>query len=121
MNWLGYLDSKLSEIIKYQLDTWQGDLVFPYFPYWVGDYQETEYNYEQQYHEYSFTLTGTTKGTYAQLESDREKIEQVFSNHTYKEKGHGIAIYYDDSIMIPSVDEQIKRMEVHLTVKEWRC
>lgn len=117
MTWLGYIDEQLSSIIDYQLDEWKGDLVFPY---WVGDYQENTYDFDQGYHEYSFTLTGTTKGTYAQLESDRQKIEELFGNHTYAVKGHGIAIYYENSLMIPSTDEQIKRMEIHLTVKEWR-
>ena len=118
MNWLGYIDSKLSEIINYQFDTWNGDLVFPF---WVGEYQEVYYIYEQGYHEYSFTLTGTTKGTYAELEADRQKIEKLFSNHVSNIEGKGIAIFYDNTLMIPSVDEQIKRMEIELTVKEWRC
>ena len=117
MNWLGYINEQMTSIIDYQFNYWNGELTFPY---WVGEYQETEYDFDIGYHEYSFTLTGTSNTTYATLEKDKEKIIDLFKNHTSNiEKGHSIAIFYDNSLMIPSQDESIKRMEIHLTVKEW--
>lgn len=117
MNWIEKLNEELTPIINYQFNTWFGDLVFPF---WVSDYQETMFSSEQGYHEYVVTLTGTNKGSFLDLEKDRQKIEQLFTNYTYTEEGYGLAILYDNSIMIPSVDEQITRLEIHLNVKEWR-
>lgn len=117
MNVFGYLNTLLSTIINYEFGTWESDLVFPF---WVGEYQELPFNYEQQKSEYSFTLTGTTKGTYKELEEDKAKIKALLSEHTaIIEEAHGVAIYYDGAIQIPSEDAQIKRMQITLTIQEW--
>lgn len=118
MSFLNYIATNLSNIVNYELGLWTQKLLFPY---WVGEYQEVNYSHEQGYHEYSFVLTGTTKGTWKQLEEDREKIRNLFTHHaTLIEEGHSIAIFYINSLMIPSEDEQIKRMQINLTIKEWR-
>lgn len=117
MTFLGYMDKQLSSIINYELGMWSGPLKFPF---WIGEYQETNYLYEQEYHEYSFTMMGTTKGTWAQLEADRDKIVNLLSNHGgLVKQGHSIAIFYDGAMMIPSQDETIKRMQINFTIKEW--
>lgn len=118
MTWQGYLDNLFSTVINYELGEWTRELVFPY---WVGEYQETYYSHELHYHEYAFTLTGTTKGTIKQLEEDKEKILKLFSSYsTSIEKGHSIGVFYDTSFLLPSEDLQIRRMQINLTIKEWR-
>lgn len=118
MNFLGALDKLLTDNgINYTLDL-ANDVVN--FPFWEGDYQEIDSSYEQGYHEYVFTLTGTNKGTYSRLIKDLDIIRKITMNHTEMlESGHGIAFYYEHMQMIPSQDEQIKRMEITLTIKEW--
>lgn len=117
MTFLEYINNQLSNIINYELGLWTSELKFPY---WVGEYQEIDYQSEQEYHEYSFSLIGTTKGTWKQLEEDKAKIRTLFSNHTaLVEQGHSIAIFYDNALMIPSEDEQIRRMQINLTIQEW--
>lgn len=117
MTLLGYIDKKLSNIINYELGLWTQELKFPF---WVGEYQETVYSHELGYHEYTFILTGTARGTWKQLEEDKNKIRNLFSNHTALiEKGHSVAVFFDTAFMLPSEDEQTKRMLINLTIKEW--
>lgn len=118
MNFLGYLDKLLTDNgINYTLDL-VNDVVE--FPYWVGDYQETTSSDEQGYHEYIFNLTGTNKGTYSRLIKDLDVIRNLTMNQTTMlGDDHSVAIYYETMQMIPSQDEEIKRMEITLTIKEW--
>jgi hypothetical protein len=119
MTWLGYIDEQLSSIINYELGLWTNEQLV--FPYWVGEYQEVDYSHELHYHEYYFTLTGTTKGSIAQLEQDKEKILNIFSSHTSLiEDGHSIAVFYDTAFLLPCEDETIRRLQINLTIKEWR-
>lgn len=114
---LEHINDLLSNIINYELDLWTQDIDFPY---WVGSYQEIEYDYEQEYQEYDFTLTGTNRGTLDALIEDKDKIKTLFKNHkAVLLNGHSVAIFYERGDMIPSEDEKIKRMEVHLNIKEW--
>lgn len=118
MNVLGYINNKLSEIINYEFGMWTSEKLV--FPYWVGEYQELGFNTEQQKQEYSFTLTGTTNGTWLDLENDKKKIKQLFADHTAMiEVGHGVAVYFNTALQIPSEDETIKRMQIILTIHEW--
>lgn len=118
MNFLGALDRLLTNNgINYTLDL-VNDIVT--FPFWEGDFQEVDSSEEQGYHEYSFTLTGTNKGTYSRLIKDLEIIRKITKNHTeILGSGHSVAFFYERMQMIPSQDEQIKRMEIIITIKEW--
>lgn len=115
---LKYLNEQLSSIINYELGQWNGKIAFPF---WVGEYQEIYYSYEQEYKEYAFTLTGTNRGTWSQLEEDKNKIQKLFANNTaVLEDGSSVAVFYETAYMIPSEDAEIRRMQIQLNVKEWR-
>lgn len=117
---------KINEIltnndINYEFQEWtSSDIIFPY---WVGDYTETEYSSEQGYTGYTLMLTGTTNKSWLDLEKDKEKIKTIFSDYTYSEKGYSegysLAIYYENSFNIPCDDMAIKRMQINLEIKEW--
>ena len=115
---LEHLNEVLSNIINYELGVWNENIVFPF---WVGEYYENEYSSEDGFTEYSFQLTGTCRNSYEKLLEDRDKIRQLLINYrTILENGNSIAIYYDGSMMIPSQDAEIKRLQINLTIYEWR-
>lgn len=114
---LSYLNTQLSNIINYEFGMWTDTVID--FPFWVGEIQEVHLNTEQYKQEYSFTLTGTTNSSWADLEADKAKIKALFADHTAIDDGKGIAIYYDTALQIPSEDETIKRMQIILTIHEW--
>lgn len=91
--------------------------------YWVGEYQETESTTEDGLEESTFILTGTCFGTFAELEDAKQKIKKLFPSIggrvAIENDGSSVAIFYGNSLMIPSMDNDIKRMQINLNVKEW--
>ena len=91
--------------------------------YWVGEYQETPPGLESGEQESDFILTGTTRGTWLNLEEAKEKIMNYFNKVSGKtviaEDGSAVAVFYSNSFIVPTGDAKLKRIEIHLTVKEW--
>ena len=77
---LKFINDKLEEInINYEFMQWTKDIVYPYF---VGEYQEAESLNEDGLQETTFILNGFSKGSWLNLEQEKEKIEKLFSNAT---------------------------------------
>ena len=91
--------------------------------YFVGEYQEVAPMYETGEQETDFILTGTTRATWLVLEEAKEKIMNYFNKVSGKtviaEDGSAVAVFYSNSFVIPTGDAKLKRIEIHLTVKEW--
>ncbi len=107
--------------LNYAFMQWEGDIVYPYF---TGEYQETESLTEDGLQESTFILNGWTRGAWLELEQAKEKIENYFNRISGKrvivEDGSAVAIFYANSLVIPTGDAELKRIEIHLTVKEWK-
>lgn len=76
---LSFINKKLSEAdIPYSFGEWSGEIVYPYF---VGEYTETEPLYEYGETEDTFMLTGTSRVSDAKLDLERykKKIREIFS------------------------------------------
>ena len=104
--------------IDYQFGEWTTNPVPD--PYFVGEYTESESmtREEDGYQEISFILTGT--GTkWLTLEQAKAKIESNISKTAILSNGNGIAVFYGGSLIIPTGDERLKRLQINLTIKEW--
>lgn len=111
-------DKLTDEGINYEFGVWTSDIVNPYF---VGEYAETESFTEDGLRELTFMLNGFTKGSWLQLEQARTTIEKLFSNYTQiTESGTGVSIEYANSLIIPTGDADFKRIQINLSIKEWR-
>lgn len=107
------------ELINYEFGQWTSNPV-PY-PYWVGEYNEIESVNEDGLQETTFILTGTTRGSWLELEQDKEKIEQLFKDKiAILPNNNGIAIFYMNSLIVPVDDMELKRMQINLQIKEWK-
>ena len=93
------------------------------YPYFVGEYSETEGFTESGLQEGSFTLNGFTRGEWLTLEDARERIENYFNKISGRivmvEDGSAVAIFYANSLVIPTGDAELKRIQINLTTKEW--
>ena len=73
--------------------------------------------------ESTFILNGFTRGTWLSLEESKNKIEQYFNKVSGKtviaESGNAVAVFYSSSLVIPTGDAELKRIQINLTVKEW--
>ena len=91
--------------------------------YWVGEYNEVESFNEDGQQETQFILTGTGK-EWDELEAQKNKIKKLFpgiqGRRAILGDGSGIAVFYGNAFPIATVDGFLKRIQINLTVKEWR-
>ena len=121
LNGLNFISSKLEESdIPYCFEEWTKKITYPYF---VGEYTESEPLYEDGESESTFILTGTTKGSWFELEQLKEKIHSVFTDVGLTEiltDSIAIAVMYAGSMPVPTGTDQLKRIQINLKIKEWR-
>ena len=98
-----------------------GKIVYPYF---VGEYQETESYTEDGMQETTFLLTGFSRGSWLELEEAKEKIEKHFNKVSGKvgitSSGSAVAIFYAHSLIVPTGDAELKSIQINLSIKEWK-
>ena len=116
---LKFINDKLDENnINYEFMQWTKDIVYPYF---VGEYQEAESINEDGLQESTFILSGFSKESWIGLEQAKEKIEKIFNSlAVILPNGNGMAVFYSGSLVIPTGDEKLKRIQINLQVKEWK-
>jgi hypothetical protein len=120
---LAFINQKLSEAdIPYSFGEWSGEIVYPYF---VGEYTETEPLYEYGETEDTFMLTGTSRVSDAvlDLEKYKAKIRKMFPAEGFTAlftDGSAIAIMYSGSSYIPTGTDDLRRIQINLKIKEWR-
>ena len=116
---LQYISEKLNEAgINYEFMQWTNKVIYPYF---VGEYQEAESLTEDGLQEATFILNGFSKGSWLELEQAKEKIEKVFNfNTVILPSGNGMTVFYSGSLVIPTGDAELKRIQINLAINEWK-
>ena len=94
------------------------------YPYFVGEYTEREAMTEDGLQESTFLLTGFHRGTWSELEDTKERIENYFNQVSGKtvitDNGSAVAIFYGNSLVVPTGDAELKSIQVNLIIKEWK-
>ena len=107
--------------IAYGFMEYAGELVYPYF---VGEYTEQAPTTEDGLQITNFMLTGFSRGSWLALEEAREQIAQYFGMVSGKtviaENGSGVAVFYDNALVVPTEDATLKRIQINLHIKEWK-
>lgn len=106
--------------IPYEFLEWSHPGEYPYF---VGSYTEAEPMYENGESDTNFIITGFSRGSALEMMQFADVIRDIFTTEgvTYvTPDGTGVALYYAGAFPIPSDDEDLKRMQINLKVKEWR-
>lgn len=115
---LNFISSILKQLVNYHFLYYKTDKVE--YPYWVGEYLESEYSAETNYQETTFILTGVTRGSYLELEKQKEIIKKALKDkRAILPNGTGIAVHYDYSIPIRVDDIELQKIQVNLTIQEW--
>lgn len=109
--------------INYQFKKWKGH---PAYPYFVGSYQEVPTAGEDGMQETSFILTGFARSDgnvdgVLILEEAKEKIETYFKSFgVVNVDESAVAIFYENTFGdLPTVDAELEKIEINLTIKEW--
>ena len=93
--------------------------------YWVGEYSEIRPSAEDGMQETQLILTGTGRGSWLNLEKEKVKIEKIFptigGRTAILDNGSGVAVFYGNAFPVPTGDGFLKRLQINLTVKEWKA
>lgn len=107
--------------LNYAFMEWNGK---PAYPYFVGEYQETPSLNEDGLQESTFLLTGFSRESWMALEDAKEKIStyfnQVGGRTVIADNGSAVAVFYSNSLVIPTGDAELKKIQINLDVKEWK-
>lgn len=116
---LSYINNLLTVSgINYSFARWNGEIVNPY---WVGEYSEIDSLNEDGMTESDFILTGTSEDSWFGLQSEKEAIERLMRNRTtVLDSGIGVSISFERALIVPTESETLKRIQINLSVKEWR-
>lgn len=117
---LKFISEKLERLkIPYAFEEWTANEVPD--PYFVGEYNEVESTEREEngYQETTFILTGTGR-KWLGLEQAKEIIENNITKTAILPNGNGIAVFYSNSFPVPTGDAKLKRIQINLTIKEWR-
>lgn len=113
-------DAMKSLDLNYAFMEWIGS---PAYPYFIGEYQEIEPMNEDGMQETQFILTGFSRDTWEALEDAKEKIASHFNKVGGKtviaDSGSAVAVFYAHSLVVPTGDAELKKIQVNLTIKEW--
>lgn len=121
MSVLGIISEELHGIgVPYEFMQWTSDVVYPYF---VGEYSEFPSVTEDGHKESTVILTGTTKGSWLELEQIRAKIESHFPAVCGLRRSTDtgtVVVYYGNSFPVPTGEADLKRIQINLDIKEWK-
>ena len=116
---LNFIKSEMEELnIPYDFLEWNKKLTFPYF---VGEISEIPTLDEDGQSQYQFILTGTDQKSTMNMLSVNEKLKNryKYGYKTLLDNKSGVVIIYDNMLPIPSVDEDIRRIQINLKIKVW--
>lgn len=107
--------------IPYDFEQWHGEVSYPY---WIGHYIAIEPTVESGEEELDFILTGTDSGTWRSLIEQAARIKRAFdpiAGHIVRTDAEGIAIWWAGEQPVPTNSQDLKRIEITLTIKKWRA
>lgn len=118
---LGIIATELNSIgVPYEFMRWTSTVTDRYF---VGEYTETPTLTEDGKEEGTMILTGTTRGTWMELEQDKEKIKNHFPSiyglRIPTEDG-AVVIRYRESFPVDTGEADLKRIQINLDITQWK-
>ena len=98
--------------VPYTFDEWDNDIELPQF---IGEISEITNINEDGKSEYSFILTGYAT-TYSYLFSVAEQLKNKYKTSAIVD---GIVIKYDNTTPIDNGTDDLKQIQINLTIKKW--
>ena len=98
--------------IPYTFDSWDNEVELPQF---IGEISETPTVDEDGKSEYSFILTGYAT-SYSYLFGVAEQLKNKYKTSAIVD---GIVIKYDNTTTIDNDTDDLKQIQINLTIKKW--
>ena len=90
------------------------------YPYFVGEYIENPEANEDGHMACDFILNGFTRGSWLSLEEVKTTVADYFRCYRTLTDNYGVSITYESAYPVPQEDEELKSIEITLTVHVWR-
>jgi len=105
--------------LNYAFLRWTSDVIYPYF---IGEYTEEPNITEDNLQDTAFLITGTTRGSFIDLEIAKANIEKLYRDgkRQITTSGTGVVIFYESSLTVPTDDAELKKIQINLLIKEWK-
>lgn len=114
INILTIINNELEKMnIPYTFDGWDDEVELPQF---VGEISETPTVDEDGKNEYSFILTGFAT-SYSELFAVSEQLKSKYKTSAIVD---GVVIKYDNTTTIDNGTDDLKQIQINLSIKEWR-
>ncbi len=121
MEKLKFINKQMAEIgIPYEFGEWSSNVRYPYY---VGEITEDPITTEDGLEESTMIITGFHRGSFIDLEKDKEKIKKHFDPicGLGGETNNGaIVVFFDGSFYIPSGEASLRKIQINLKIKEWK-
>ena len=110
---LTILNNEMKKLnIPYTFDSWDSEIELPQF---IGEISEITNQNEDGKSEYSFILTGYAT-TYSELFAISEQLKAKYKTSAIVD---GIVIKYDNTTPIDNGTDDLKQLQINMTIKEW--
>ena len=121
MDKLKFIKEQMETIgVPYEFGQWSSEIKYPY---WVGEITEEPITTEDGLEPSTMILTGFTRGSYLELETAKETIKKHFHPiHGLRgcDDSGATVVFYDGSFFVPTDEADLKRIQINLTIKEWK-
>lgn len=115
-------DALIGAGINYEFGEWSSSPIPS--PYFIGEATEIEPMNEDGMQQTTLLLTGTSKNSWLELLESKEQIEELFPPVGGKvamlTNGSALAIFFNSALNIPTDTMELKRIQINLTIKEWK-
>lgn len=121
---LGFISQQMDVLsVPYEFGEWASAVTYPYF---VGELPSPEaIDTEDGGEETTLFLIGFSRNSFMELESAKERIKKHFDPiHGARGRtadGSGIAVFYSGAFFVPTGEAGLKKIQIELTIKKWRC
>ena len=110
---LTILNNEMEKLnIPYTFDTWDNDVELPQF---IGEISEITNQNEDGKSEYSVILNGYSTN-YSDLFTISEQLKNKYKTSAIVD---GIVIEYDNTTPIDNGTDDLKQIQINLTIKKW--
>ena len=91
----------------------------PQYPYFVGEYLETDFSTEEQKTTGQITIEGWSRKNVSELIAIKEILKRHFNEFSIVKDGYTVVIHYDNGSVIDSGESDLFKVSMRLSFKEW--
>ena len=118
---LQFIQEQMDKLsIPYEFGEWTQNITYPYY---VGEITEEPITTEDGLQRSTIIINGFHRGAYVDLLTDAANMKKHFHPiHGLRASTNegAIAVFYENAFFVPTNEAGLKRIQINLSVKEWK-